>query len=66
MDMMNRVLREKHDMIVILFIDDILIYIKSEDMHSDHLMIMFQILKEQNYFKSLVNASFVEISVLYV
>ena len=33
-------------------------------MHADNLMIMFQVLKQQNYLQSLLNASFAEIPVL--
>ena len=51
---MNRVLRKNDDMIVIVCIDDILIYIQRKDKHADHLMIMFKVLKDQNYVQSLV------------
>ena len=61
MEWMSRMLKTNHDMIVIVCIDDILIYIQSEDKHVDHLMIMFQVLTDQNYLQSLVNATFVEI-----
>ena len=37
MDLMNRVFRPYLDMFVIVFIDDILVYSRSEDEHSDHL-----------------------------
>jgi len=33
-------------MFVIVFIDDILIYLKSEDDHADHLRIILQVLKD--------------------
>jgi len=43
---MNKVLKQCLDMFVIVFIDDILIYLKSEDDHADHLRIILQVLKD--------------------
>ena len=37
MDLMNRVFRPYLDIFVIVFIDDIMVYSRSEDKHSDHL-----------------------------
>ncbi|WMV30399.1 hypothetical protein MTR67_023784 [Solanum verrucosum] len=50
MDLMNMVFRQYLDMFVILCIDDILIYIRSEDEHTDHLRIVLQFLKDQHLF----------------
>ena len=50
MDLMNRVFRQYLDMFVIVFIDDILIYSRSENEHIDHLRIVLQILKDQQLF----------------
>ncbi|WMV18735.1 hypothetical protein MTR67_012120 [Solanum verrucosum] len=47
MDLMNRVFRQYLDMFVIVFIDDILIYLGSEDEHNNHLRVVLQILKDQ-------------------
>ncbi|WMV45353.1 hypothetical protein MTR67_038738 [Solanum verrucosum] len=41
-DLMNRVFRQYLEMFVILFIDDILIYSRSEDDHANHLRILLQ------------------------
>ncbi|KAL0532575.1 hypothetical protein IC582_031288 [Cucumis melo] len=41
MDLMNRVFREFLDTFVIVFIDDILIYSKTEAEHEEHLCIVF-------------------------
>ncbi|WMV41875.1 hypothetical protein MTR67_035260 [Solanum verrucosum] len=46
----NKVLRQYLDMFVIVFIDDILIYSRSEDDHTNHLRIVLQILKDQQLF----------------
>lgn len=40
MDFMNRMFRQYLDMFVILFIDDIFIYSRSENEHFDHLRIV--------------------------
>ncbi|KAD0325810.1 hypothetical protein E3N88_44451 [Mikania micrantha] len=52
MDLMNRVCRPYLDQFVIVFIDDILIYSKSEREHEDHLKKVLELLrKEQLYAK---------------
>lgn len=43
MDLMNRV-QPQLDQFVVLFIDDILIYLRSEEEHDQHLRIVLQIL----------------------
>ena len=50
MDLMNRVFRQYLDMFVIVFIDDILIYSRSESEHVDHLRIVLQVLKDHQLF----------------
>ncbi|WMV49715.1 hypothetical protein MTR67_043100 [Solanum verrucosum] len=47
---MNRVFRQYLDMFVIMLIDDILIYSRSEDYHVNHLRIVLPILKDQQLF----------------
>ncbi|KAL0561487.1 hypothetical protein IC582_001915 [Cucumis melo] len=46
MDLMNRVFREFLDTFVIVFIDDILIYSKTEAEHEEHLRIVLQTLRD--------------------
>jgi len=50
MDLMNRVFRQYLDMFVIVFIDDILSYSRSEEEHIDHLTIVLKIFKDQQLF----------------
>ncbi|WMV58367.1 hypothetical protein MTR67_051752, partial [Solanum verrucosum] len=50
MDLMNKVYKQYLDMFVIVFIDDILIYSRSEDKHTNHLRIVFQVLKDKQLF----------------
>lgn len=51
-DMINKVFRKFIEMFLIMLIDDILIYSRSESEHVDHLIIVFQVLKDhQNFAK---------------
>ena len=45
-DMMNRVFRPFIDKFVIVFIDDILVYSKSEEEHKEHLRLVLQTLRD--------------------
>ncbi|KAD7116750.1 hypothetical protein E3N88_04018 [Mikania micrantha] len=52
MDLMNRVCKPYLDKFVIVFIDDILIYSKTQEEHADHLRRVLELLKrEQQYAK---------------
>ena len=46
MDLMHRVFQPYLDRFVMVFVDDILIYFKSEEDHEGHLMIVLQTLRE--------------------
>ena len=48
MDLMNRVFHPYLAQFVIVFIDDILIYLKNAEEHAFHLRIIFQTLKERH------------------
>ncbi|WMV41428.1 hypothetical protein MTR67_034813 [Solanum verrucosum] len=50
MDFMNRVFRNFLDSFVIVYIDDILIYSKSEDDHMNHLRKVLQVLKDHQVY----------------
>ncbi|XP_075481208.1 uncharacterized protein LOC142521919 [Primulina tabacum] len=47
MDLMNRIFKPYLDSFVIVFIDDILIYSKTRELHADHLITVLQLLKEK-------------------
>ena len=50
MDLMNRVFKDYFDKFVIVFIDDILIYSRSEEEHERHLGIVLQRLREHRLY----------------
>ena len=50
MDLMNRVVRNHQDSSVIIFIDDILVYLKTEDDQMDYLRIVLRTLKEHQLY----------------
>ena len=58
MDLMNRVLRNYLDTFVIVFIDDFLIYSKSEDDHMNHLRIVLQVLKDHQLYSKFSKCEF--------
>ena len=58
MDLMNRVFHEYLDRFVIVFIDDILIYSKSQEEHDEHLRIVLQILRERKLYAKLKKCEF--------
>ena len=46
MDLMDKVFKQYLDLFVIVFIDDILIYFRSEKEHASHLRVVWQTLKD--------------------
>ena len=50
MDLMNRVFKQYLDLFVIIFIDDILIYSRSEEEHASNLRIVFKTHKDFHLF----------------
>ncbi|KAG7633139.1 Retrotransposon gag domain [Arabidopsis suecica] len=58
MDLMNRVFRPHLDEFVIVFIDDILVYSKSREEHSEHLRLILRRLKEEQLYAKLSKCEF--------
>ncbi|WMV38158.1 hypothetical protein MTR67_031543 [Solanum verrucosum] len=56
--MMNMVFRKYLGIFVIVFINDILIYSRSEDEHTNHLRIVLQVLKNQQLFAKFSKCEF--------
>ncbi|KAL8098809.1 hypothetical protein AgCh_031510 [Apium graveolens] len=58
MDLMNRVFKKYLDKCVIVFIDDILIYSRTEAEHAEHLRIALEILREEQLFAKFLKYEF--------
>ena len=58
MDLMNRVFRPFLDQFVIVFIDDILIYSRSEDEHAKHLRFVLQTLRDHRLYAKFSKCEF--------
>ena len=58
MDLMNRVCGSLLDKYVIVFIDDILIYTRSQKDHEEHLRLVLEILKREKLFANFSKCEF--------
>jgi len=58
MEYMNRIFHAFLDRFVVVFIDDILFYSKSEEEHVEHLKIVLQVLKEKKLYAKLSKCEF--------
>lgn len=58
MDLMNRVFKQYLDKCVIVFIDDILIYSRTEEEHVEHLRMILGILREEQLYAKFSNCEF--------
>ncbi|GJZ34944.1 putative reverse transcriptase domain-containing protein [Tanacetum coccineum] len=58
MDLMNRVCKSYLDKSIIVFIDDILIYSKSKEEHSEHLKIILDLLKKEKLYAKFLKRDF--------
>nr|GEX42800.1 putative reverse transcriptase domain-containing protein [Tanacetum cinerariifolium] len=58
MDLMNRVCRPYLDKFVIVFIDDILIYSKTQDEHVEHLRLVLELLKKEKLYAKVSKCEF--------
>ena len=58
MDLMNRILKQYLDLFVIVFIDDMLIYSRSEEEHASHLRVVLQTLKDLQLFAKFSKCEF--------
>ncbi|GJZ33791.1 putative reverse transcriptase domain-containing protein [Tanacetum coccineum] len=58
MDLMRRVCKPHLDKFVIVFIDDILIYSKSEEEHAEHLKLILELLKKEELYAKFSKCEF--------
>lgn len=58
MDLMNRVFKECLDKFMIVFIDDILIYLRDREEHVEHLRVALQTLKEHQLYAKFFECEF--------
>ena len=58
MDLMNRVFRPFLDHFVIVFIDDVLVYSRTEEEHEQHLRAVLQTLREHKLFAKFSKCEF--------
>ena len=58
MDLMHKVFQLYLDQVVVVFIDNILVYYKSEDEHEDHLRIVLQALREHQLYAKFSKCEF--------
>ncbi|GJU11752.1 putative reverse transcriptase domain-containing protein [Tanacetum coccineum] len=58
MDLMNRVCKPYLDKFMIVFIDDILIYSKSEEEHAEHLKLVLELLKKEELYPNFQSLNF--------
>ena len=66
MCLMNGFFREYLDNFIILFLDDILIYSKSEEDHEQHLRMVLQVLREHQIYAKLSKCSFYQRQIHYL
>ena len=58
MDLMNRVCRPMLDRSVIVFIDDILVYSKTQEQHEEHLREVLEVLRRERLFAKFSKCEF--------
>ena len=58
MDYINKIFRTYLDKFVVVFIDDILIYSKSQEEHEDHLRVVLIVLREHQLYGKLSKCEF--------
>ena len=58
MDLMHRVFQPYLDRFVLVFVDDILIYSKSEEEHEDHLRVVLKALRDHQLYAKFSRCEF--------
>lgn len=58
MDLMNRIFHKYLDKFVIVFIDDIMIYSRSNEVHEEHLRIVLEVLRKEKLYAKFKKCEF--------
>ena len=66
MDLMHRVFQPYLDRVVVVFVDDIVIYSKSKEEHEDHFRIVFQALRDHQLYAKFSKCEFWLIEVRFL
>ena len=66
MCLINNVLSKYLDQFVVVFVDEILIYSKSEQEHKEHLKIILQVLREHQLYAQLSKCDFYKNKIQYL
>ena len=66
MCLMNSILSNYLDKSAVVFIDDILIYLKNKQEHEEHLRIILQVLREQQLFAKFSKCDFFKYGIQYL
>ena len=66
MCLMNNVLHKYLDNVVVVFIDDILIYSKTKEEHEEHLRIILQVLREHQLYAKFSKCVFFKDKIQYL
>ena len=57
-DLMHRIFQPYLDQLVVVFVDDILIYFQSEEEHEDHLRVVLQLLRDHQLYTKFSKCEF--------
>ena len=66
MCLMNGIFRKYLYKFVIVFLDDILIYSKSEEEHEEHMRLVLQVLREYQHYDKMSKCSFYHMQIHYL
>lgn len=58
MDLMNQVCKPYFDKVAIIFIDDIVIYSRTNEEHGQHLHLILELLRKENHYASFYKCDF--------
>jgi hypothetical protein len=66
MSLMNNIFRQYLDKVIVVFIDDILVYSKTKEEHDEHLRIVLQTLRKHNLYTKFEKCDFNKKEIQYL